>query len=230
MKKIIFLLLVSFMTMNSLAQQNRIGRSITFPKDIFDNLRHNDNKGFEAILTKNIFDDIIYEDNKNNKLTYKKKFVDGLRNRDRHLIFDDLIKYFKNREGVKETFEIDVFDNLKYTNNKGFEATLSKNVSKDIEYEDSNKNRIIFRQKFIRLFDLYDIANLDVYLFMDMFYTMMGKTNYKEVYEVDIFDNVKYTSSDGVSIKMEKDQAMREYKHKMKRKNHRIWKDFFQQD
>lgn len=223
MKKSIFIFVLALLSSSIFGQRYFGGK---FDKDIFDNLVYERNDGYKASLKKNIFDDKIFEDSHKNKLVYKKKFLDRLSKKSDKDIFIELIRYFDNKTSLTEEFEIDIFDNLKYANNQKFKASLSKNIFGDIVYEDSNKNKIVFKQKFLDLFELYDLTRLDTYLFMDMLYSMMDINNYKEEYEVDIFDNVKYTSSEGVSLKIEKEKAIKIY-NKKKRRRSPIWKDFF---
>lgn len=47
---------------------------------------------------------------------------------------------------------------------------------------------------------------------------MMSQKNYKESYEVDIFGNVKYASSNDTSLKIDKDSALQLYKKKRRGK------------
>lgn len=227
MKKLVFVLLFLSLALLGFGQRSEHGRGVRYETDIFGNLQYRDRDGFKASLSKNIFDDIIYEDSNKNKLTYKKKFLDRLNERGEHRLFRDLLRYFSDKRQLQEEFEVDIFDNLVYKNNKQFKATFSRNIFKDVEYEDSNRNKIVYRQKFLGLFGLSELAGLDVYIFMDIFYAMMNENNYKEEYEVDIFDNVKYTSSDGTSIKVSKEEALRMSDRKRRDRNRSGWKHFF---
>lgn len=218
------LILVSLLLSFSIFAQRHFGGK--FETDIFDNLIYERNDGYKASLKENIFEDKIFEDSHKNKLVYKKKFLDKLIHKRDKDIFVDLIRYFDNKTSLNEEFDIDIFDKLKYSNNQKFNASFSKNIFGDVIYEDSNENKIIFKQKFLDLFELSDLTALDAYLFMDILYSMMDTNNYKEEYEVDIFDNVKYTSSEGISIKIEKEKAIKIYNKKKKRRSP-MWKEFF---
>lgn len=231
MKKTIFLFIAIFFSSLVIAQRYTDGRAyidfhMRLEKDIFGNFKYRGDRGFIATLSKNVFDDITYEDSNNNKLVYKNKFLIKMDNGNMS-IFQDLIRYFSNKKDLKEEFEIDVFDKLKYKNSKNFKASLSKNIFDDVEYEDSNGNKIVYKQKFITLFRLTEMRNLDAYLFLDMVYTLLNEKNFKEEYEVDIFDNVVYTSSDGEKMKMDKEMALRYYKLKQRTRGASYWGNLF---
>lgn len=228
MKRIIFVLVAILLSLSVSSQQYRSWNyHRMFEKDIFGNLIYKGENGFKASLSKNIFDDITYEDSNNNKLVYKKKFLDRLEEDSERRMFSDLLYYFSDKKSLQEEFEVDIFDKLNYRNNKNFRASLSKNIFDDVEYEDSNRNKIVYKQKFLDLFRLTEMRNLDAYLFLDMVYTLLNEKNFKEEYEVDIFNNVVYTSSDGEKMKMDKEMALRYHRLKQRTRGASYWGNLF---
>ena len=178
-------------------------------------------------MSENIFDDVVYEDTNKNKLVYKKKFLDKIQEEGDGTMFYDLLRYFSDKVGLEEEFEVDILDKMIYKNNKGFKATFSKNIFDDVEYEDSNKNKIVYKQKFLELLDLSHLENLDAYLFMDILDFMMKKTNFQEKYEVDIFDKVKYSNSEGSQVEIDSREARRMYNRSKRGNRDLLWGDFF---
>lgn len=225
MKKIVFVIMAVMISMHVFSQRHIRGE---YTRDIFGNLQFVRADEFKASLSKNIFDDIVYEDSYKNKLTYKKKFLERLPDQEDWVILNELLRYFADKTNLTEEFEIDIFDKIQYKNNEGFSATFGKNIFDDVEYKDSNKNEIVYKQKFLDLFHLQDLKALDIYLFMDIFYFMMNESNYKEEYAVDIFDRVKYTNNEGAKLEIDSESALRMYNHqkKYKRRNN-LWRDFF---
>lgn len=195
-------------------------------KDMFGTWKYERRDGFRASLSENIFNDLIYEDSNKNKLVYKKKFLDRLERKDKQIVFNDLLRYFRDKEDLQEEFEVDIFDKLIYRNNHRFQASLSENIFDDIEYEDSNRNKLVYKKKFLDLFQITELENLDPYLFMDMFYSMMSRKNYRAEYAIDIFDRISYTNSEGDKIEIDVEDARRMLKAKNKRRDF-FWDDLF---
>lgn len=228
-KKILFLVLLFTITL-CVQSQNRHGRVHRYERDMFGVLKYNSrDNSYKATFTKNIFDDWVYEDNSRNKLKYTKKFLDRMGAPDVDNMFGDLIRYFRGKNNEKEEFEVDIFDNLKYSNNHGFKASLSKNVFEDIVYEDSNGNKIEYEKKFIAVFQLRDISHQNAHLFMDMFYSMMemGTKALKEKYRINVFDRFEYENNDGVKLDLEIDHVRRYYTKREGRDRIFLWDRFY---
>lgn len=230
MKKTILFLVLLFSIALSVQGQYEYGRPHRYERDIFGTLKYNSrDNSFRATLTKNIFDDWVYEDNFRNKLKYSKKFLDRMDAPNVDRMFSDLIRYFGDKKNYQEEFDVDIFDNLKYSNNQRFKAELKEDIFDSLIYEDSDGNKIEYEKKFINAFQLGDLHHQNAHLFMDMFYSMMerGTKGFKEKFRINIFDRLEYENNQGVKVDLEVDYVRRNYTRREGRIRIFFWDRFY---
>lgn len=199
----------------------------SYGRDIFGNLEYRKD-GFSASIETNIFGDKIYKDSNGNQIKYTKKYMDQMLTKgvkfDDELLLTELLHFCHDKKNYKEEFSVDIFDKTKYNNSNnetvsigrdifgnlkyeknGFSASIEKNIFDDKVYNDSNGNQVKYKKKYIDLLAKKGFNFNDEFVIGELIDFCRNKKNYREEYEVDIFDNVKYSNSKGHRISIEKD-------------------------
>ena len=198
--------------------------------DILGKLLYEDNKGMRASLSTDVLEKKIFRDSNNNEIIYSKdnwnKILADFDNREFD-VFLWLMDYCRGQNALKEKNETDIFGTTKHTTNsaKGnnsygrdvfgnlkytqddFKASIETNIFDDKLYKDSNGNEIKYEKKFIDFLAYRGIRLDDERLLLELLHFCEKKRNYKESYQVDIFDSLKYSNSDGKKISIDKEIA-----------------------
>ena len=104
--------------------------------------------------------------------------------------------------------ETDIFGSITATT-KGVKSKLEKNIFDDLVFTDSNNNQITYKEDFIK--KVLQVSPSNKNLQRDIFYRLVlylrDKQNFREVYEVDFFDRVKISNSQGDNITIDLDMV-----------------------
>lgn len=129
MKQFSTLLFVFFVFSTVDAQHRQIR------EDIFGNLESISNdRSYKAKLERNIFDDLIFTDSKDNKLHFEKKYLERefpgiLSDKKRQSdLLTRLIRENKRQSSYSAKFSIDIFDNLRIEDNKGYKLERGTDI------------------------------------------------------------------------------------------------------
>ncbi|WP_164126022.1 hypothetical protein [Sphingobacterium luzhongxinii] len=147
-------------------------------EDIFGNLESISNdRSYNAKLVRNIFDDLVFTDSKNNKLHFEKKYLERefpgiLSDKKRQSdLLARLIRENRRQSSYSAKFSIDIFDNLKIEDNKGYKlergtdifgnenvveeygntrTSFKRNLSGGLEYTDGSEKASLSKDIFDR--------------------------------------------------------------------------------
>ncbi|WP_165041134.1 hypothetical protein [Dysgonomonas sp. ZJ709] len=130
------------------SHQRKTNNKESYKIDIFGALQYQGNDGLNASLSKDVFDNKIYQDSRGNKVSYSKEFWPEIYadfHGDEINILYWLLDRFWKIERYQEEYSVDIFDSLKFKNNKNNSASLSKDVFDNKVYKDSNGNDIKYK-------------------------------------------------------------------------------------
>jgi hypothetical protein len=151
-------------------------RKEEFQIDMFDNWKFETNENnYKAELKKDIFNAHIFSDNKGNESSYDEKYLAKIpnhpfrTNKEQYTFFVDLIDRFFTEKNYKVDFEVDIFNKVIVSDNRGFkresndayylmpEFNVAEDTSlnEDIRIRKINNTEYAYRNtnEFARLFE-----------------------------------------------------------------------------
>ena len=107
---------------------NACAQRASITTDIFGNLDFTSVDGrYTATLEKNILSDLIFSDSKQNEVVFEKKYVEKqyagiVRNKKKQTaLFQNLIRQYAKQSGYRAKYRIDIFDNIRIEDNRGYQ-------------------------------------------------------------------------------------------------------------
>jgi hypothetical protein len=151
-------------------------RKEEFQIDMFDNWKFETNENnYKAELKKDIFNAHIFSDNKGNESSYDEKYLAKIpnhpfrTNKEQYTFFVDLIDRFFTEKNYKVDFEVDIFNKVIVSDNRGFKRESNDayylmpdfnvaedtSLNEDIRIRKINNTEYAYRNtnEFARLFE-----------------------------------------------------------------------------
>lgn len=128
---------------------------VSFKKGFNDELIYEAN-AYKAVLKQDIFNALIISDNKGNKVSFNEEYLKLMAasnfsiEREKPVILDYYIHIFRNRQNFTESYEVNIMEELKYSNNQGQKASLKIDIFDNLIYKDSKGNEFKLPEDMIR--------------------------------------------------------------------------------